>query len=175
MAVAKTSHPLNVCARRSDGLIKQLAQKLASERKLNPYIIPMGGSNAIGLWGYIETMRELVNQQRTLGKRFDHVVVACGSGGTAAGLAIGARLFATSKVQRGNSVPTIHGVCVCDSPAWFYNHVRSVAYASGLSCKPQQEGGINDPTKWLKLYDGKGLGFVARCEQKLIVLQRSFS
>jgi len=33
-----------------------------------PYLIPVGGSNAIGVWGYIEAFREMVDQVR--GKLF---------------------------------------------------------------------------------------------------------
>jgi len=29
-----------------------------------PYLIPVGGSNAIGVWGYIEAFREMVDQVR---------------------------------------------------------------------------------------------------------------
>ena len=28
----------------------------------NPYLIPLGGSNQLGLWGYIEAFRELMEQ-----------------------------------------------------------------------------------------------------------------
>ena len=28
----------------------------------NPYLIPLGGSNTIGLWGYIEAFQELIAQ-----------------------------------------------------------------------------------------------------------------
>jgi L-cysteate sulfo-lyase len=45
-------------------------------------LIPLGGSNALGAWGYIECGRELSAQ--VPGVR--HVVVALGSGGTMAGL-----------------------------------------------------------------------------------------
>ena len=29
-----------------------------------PYLIPVGGSNTVGTWGYIEAFRELVDQVR---------------------------------------------------------------------------------------------------------------
>ncbi len=28
----------------------------------NPYVIPVGGSNVTGVWGYIEAFRELMDQ-----------------------------------------------------------------------------------------------------------------
>ena len=53
------------------------------------YKIPCGGSNALGTLGYVECAREIAGQ----GVRFDHIVCAEGSGGTLAGLALGAKLF----------------------------------------------------------------------------------
>ena len=55
-------------------------------RGSNPYIIPVGGSNHIGSWGYIEAFRELMEEGAL--DSFDDIVVATGSGGTVCGLAI---------------------------------------------------------------------------------------
>ena len=52
------------------------------------YKIPCGGSNALGTLGYIDCMKEVADS----GVHFDHVVCACGSGGTAAGCVLGAKL-----------------------------------------------------------------------------------
>ncbi len=54
-----------------------------------PYLIPYGGSNEIGALGYVFAMEELVAQ----GHQPDWIVVASSSGGTQAGLTVGARLF----------------------------------------------------------------------------------
>eukprot|EP01036_Dinobryon_divergens_P040977 gene40977-54270_t len=61
------------------GLILQKANELRSQGR-NPYIIPVGGSNAIGTWGYIEFIRELIPQLQELALKVDHIVFACGSG-----------------------------------------------------------------------------------------------
>ena len=53
------------------------------------YKIPCGGSNALGSLGYIDCMKEIAES----GQRFDHMVCACGSGGTAAGSVLGAQLY----------------------------------------------------------------------------------
>ena len=53
------------------------------------YKIPCGGSNALGTLGYVDCVREIRDQ----GMRFDHIICAEGSGGTMAGLALGAKLF----------------------------------------------------------------------------------
>lgn len=55
-----------------------------------PYVIPYGGSNAVGATGYVLAMQELMNQQ--LGElRVDRIVFASSSGGTQAGMVVGAR------------------------------------------------------------------------------------
>lgn len=53
------------------------------------YKIPCGGSNALGTLGYVDCARELRDQ----GLHFDHLICAEGSGGTMAGLALGAKLY----------------------------------------------------------------------------------
>jgi len=51
--------------------------------------IPVGGSNAIGTLGYVAAAAELAQQLDTAGVPSARVVVAMGSGATAAGLALG--------------------------------------------------------------------------------------
>jgi D-cysteine desulfhydrase len=80
-----------------------------------PYVIPEGGSNGLGSLGYVEAMRE-VRSQMDLGiagapKHFDAVVLACGSGGTAAGSALGAARFGVTDLVRA--------FAVCDDRAYF--------------------------------------------------------
>lgn len=53
------------------------------------YKIPCGGSNAIGALGYVACMKEIADT----GMHFDFVCCAEGSGGTHAGVALGAKLF----------------------------------------------------------------------------------
>ena len=53
------------------------------------YKIPCGGSNALGTLGYVACAEEIAGQ----GLHFDHIVCAEGSGGTMAGLALGAKRF----------------------------------------------------------------------------------
>lgn len=93
-----------------------------------PYVIPEGGSNGLGALGYVEAMRE-VRLQLDLGlgggpAPFDVVVHACGSGGTAAGVALGARKY--------NVAPRVRAVVVCDDATTFEKVIgRIVAEATG--------------------------------------------
>ena len=66
------------------------------------YKIPCGGSNALGSLGYVACARELASQ----GLRIDHLVCAEGSGGTMAGLALGAKLFLPGTRVYGMMVDT---------------------------------------------------------------------
>lgn len=53
------------------------------------YVIPGGGSNALGAMGYVVCAREILNQSMEMGLAFDEIVVASGSAGTHAGLLVG--------------------------------------------------------------------------------------
>ena len=68
------------------------------------YKIPCGGSNALGSLGYVACAEEIAGQ----GMRFDHLVCAEGSGGTMAGLALGAKLFLPGT--------RVHGMMVDSDP-----------------------------------------------------------
>lgn len=57
------------------------------------YCIPVGGSNALGSIGYVNCVREFTVQALAAGIKVGHIVSATGSGGTTAGLLLGAKLF----------------------------------------------------------------------------------
>jgi D-cysteine desulfhydrase family pyridoxal phosphate-dependent enzyme len=76
--------------------------RLGSEMGRPYYKIPCGGSNALGTLGYVACAREISEQ----GMRFDHIVCAEGSGGTMAGLALGAKLFLPGTRVHGMMVDT---------------------------------------------------------------------
>ena len=53
------------------------------------YIIPGGGSNALGALGYVTAALELADQAMNMGLNIDELVHATGSAGTQAGLVVG--------------------------------------------------------------------------------------
>ena len=55
-----------------------------------PFVIPYGGSNPVGASGYAAAMEELMSQCAEYGMNFDRIVFASSSGGTQAGLIVGA-------------------------------------------------------------------------------------
>lgn len=66
------------------------------------YKIPCGGSNALGTLGYVDCIREIAAQ----GTKFDHIICAEGSGGTMAGVTLGAKLFMPGARVTGMMVDT---------------------------------------------------------------------
>jgi D-cysteine desulfhydrase len=71
----------------ADELLAQTGERLRREGR-KPYIVPIGGSNALGALGYVRAGLELAEQIRSSGQEFSAVVLASGSAGTHAGLAI---------------------------------------------------------------------------------------
>lgn len=86
-----------------------------SDEMPGSYVIPEGGSNGLGAFGYVEAMREVREQ---VSEPFDVIVHACGSGGTAAGVALGCALHGTAK--------RVHAIAVCDDAAYFERAIAAV-------------------------------------------------
>jgi D-cysteine desulfhydrase family pyridoxal phosphate-dependent enzyme len=70
--------------------MQAVAERLRAQGR-RPYPIPYGGSNALGACGYVAAMEELLAQCAERDLHFDCIVLASSSGGTQAGLAVGAR------------------------------------------------------------------------------------
>ncbi len=98
------------------------ARALAEEKPARTaYVIPEGGSNGRGALGYVEAMREVraqLDDGVAGGAGFDLCVHACGSGGTAAGVALGAARYRVAKVVRP--------MAVCNDAPTFAHIVASI-------------------------------------------------
>jgi D-cysteine desulfhydrase len=92
-----------------------------------PYVIPEGGSNALGSLGYVRAMVEIARQLElglAGGQPFDLVAHACGSGGTAAGVVVGAAETGVAAAARA--------FAVCDDVGYFQGVIgRLVAEMKG--------------------------------------------
>jgi D-cysteine desulfhydrase len=123
-------------ARRAE-VLAEGARELAS-RGAKPYVIPEGGSNGLGALGYVGAMAEIRAQlDRGIGGggRFDWVVHACGSGGTAAGVALGTS--AHSVADR------VVAMAVCEDAQRFEPRIRAIiAEARGLDAT------LGEPARW---------------------------
>lgn len=124
--------------RQRDARMAAIAAELEEEGAL-PYVIPEGGSNALGALAFARACDELRAQQPDGG--FDSVVCAVGSGGTLAGLAMGG--------LRGR----VLGIAVCDDAPSFRGRARDIAAegaALGLVLPPP------GPDTWDVLEDWRG-------------------
>ena len=115
---------------RERGAIMEHARRELEAEGAPAYVVPEGGSNGLGSLGYVEAMRE-VRRQLDLGlceglateagapPRFDVVAHACGSGGTAAGVALGAARFQVAAQT--------WAFAVCDDREYFEKVIGRVA------------------------------------------------
>lgn len=87
------------------------------QQNINAFCIPIGGSNALGVWGYVKALDEIHHQCNTNDIQPSALIVADGSGGTHAGLVAGSELLQWK--------PTIIGIAVCDSSDYFNNKVKT--------------------------------------------------
>jgi D-cysteine desulfhydrase len=114
-------------------LMEEAAAELRA-RGRRPYVIPEGGSNGLGSLGYVEAMAE-VRRQLDLGLAggapFDLVVHACGSGGTAAGVVLGA--------HRHEIAPEVRAMAVCDDAATFEARIAAIV-AEARALDPRLAG-----------------------------------
>lgn len=83
--------------------MEEVAESLKAQGK-KPYIIPIGGSNAIGAMGYVAAVFEMVEQFKVVDLRIDHIIFATSPGGTQAGLLLGAYLTGFSGKITGISI-----------------------------------------------------------------------
>lgn len=93
-------------------LLSMLDEKLRARGK-NPYLIPVGGSNWCGTWGYINAVAEIQTQLGELEHQISDIVIACGSAGSACGIALGVALSELNV--------KVHAFSVCDDPQYFYD------------------------------------------------------
>jgi len=77
--------------------------------------VPTGGSDGLGMWGYIAACEELAGDFERHDIAQAHIVTATGSGGTQAGLTLGAALHSLAA--------TVWGINVCDNERYFLDKV----------------------------------------------------
>jgi len=66
-------------------MMEKMAEKLKQQGSA-PYVIEVGGSSYVGMFGYLTAFQEMMNQN--ILENFDDIVMTVGSGGSAAGIAI---------------------------------------------------------------------------------------
>jgi D-cysteine desulfhydrase len=84
-------------------MLRELPERLRAQGR-KPYVIGLGGSNGIGATGYVVAMLELMDQLRTGRQRVDHILFGTSSGGTQAGIELGARIAGFNGKLHGLSI-----------------------------------------------------------------------
>ena len=83
--------------------LRELPDELRAQGR-RPYVICVGGSNGVGATGYVVAMMELMDQLRASGQRVDHLLFGTSSGGTQAGIELGARIVGFTGKLHGLSI-----------------------------------------------------------------------
>jgi L-cysteate sulfo-lyase len=83
--------------------LRELSEQLRAQGR-KPYAITVGGSNGIGATGYVVAMIELMEQLRASGQMVDHILFGTSSGGTQAGIELGARITGFKGKLHGLSI-----------------------------------------------------------------------
>jgi D-cysteine desulfhydrase len=143
--------------------MESLALEL-KDRGKRPYVVPEGGSNGLGALGYVECMREVRRQLdlRLAGSNapFDVVVHACGSGGTAAGVALGAAQFGVA--------PAVRAIAVCDDASYFQRVVSGIVHEA-RSWEPS----LGDPAPLTVDEHARGPAYAVMSSEQRAILVRA--
>jgi D-cysteine desulfhydrase len=143
-----------------DDLMHRRAEEYA-QKGIKAYVIPEGGSTALGALGYVVAIEEVCRQMKTLHVEFDHVISAVGSGGTLAGMLLGKSAY-EMKAQ-------IHGINVCDDAPHFQDRISNII----REAKRRFGFDLNLHKKDINIIDGyvgKGYGLNRQEEIELIKL-----
>ncbi len=124
------------------------------------YLIPEGGSNELGAFGYVRTTREIVEQLRLERIRVDFIVTAVGSGGTLAGLLLGKRLYSLDA--------EILGINVCETAEYFQDRIMGIVRAMA----ERYHLGLGITREDVKIIDGYvGLGYAESRPEELDLIR----
>ncbi len=141
-----------------DQVLEETFQHAVSQGR-KPYLIPYGGSNAIGAYAYLEAFREIQGQYKD--QPPDWIVLASSSGGTQAGLW-------TGSIKAGNR-PRILGISVDEPAERLKGHISRIAAELsgsldlGLDLDPEQIE-VNDS------YTADGYGIMSEKDREAIHL-----
>jgi L-cysteate sulfo-lyase len=143
--------------------IPTIVGQLTAEGK-KPYVVPYGGSNTTGAIGFVAAVGELKSQLAQTQQSVSHIVFASSSGGTQAGLLVGAHLYGLSSKLIGIGIDKGEAG---EGP--FEEHVRKLATATvrhlGINHHFSSEEIIVD-----NAYLGEGYGVVGDLERRAVTL-----
>ncbi len=106
----------------------------------------------MGSQGFCDAVQEVKSQSEEMGQEFTDIVLACGSGGTVAGLVEG---LWRSKWNKGK----ITAYSVCDSPEYFYEFIEQEILPKD-DARPKIK-------ELLEIKCAKGIGYALATEDEL--------
>lgn len=142
----------------SAALVAQLAASLEA-KGARPYPIPVGGSSPLGVWGHLQAIAEVEAQSGAEGHGITDIALASGSGGTAAGVALGAHLSGLGA--------RVHAYGVCDTPDYFYDYIDGLF--KGIGATPGVVG--KDARGLLRAVQARGSGYAISTDEELRTVQ----
>ncbi|MHC4780614.1 MAG: D-cysteine desulfhydrase family protein [Planctomycetota bacterium] len=142
-------------------LLAGIGSDLAARGK-KPYLVPVGGSNGLGCMGYVKCAEEIAAFSDREGVEFSRIYYAAGSGGTSAGLILGAELFMPGVEVVGVNVGEDH-----DEFLGAIDRILGEAVDRfGITLpRPQEEL----PVQIVEGYAGEGYGIVSRELAELVL------
>ena len=146
---------------RDDFMKREGALLETSGRKA--YLIPEGASNALGAWGYIRAAEELVNDIANLPGGASQpctIINAAGSGGTSAGLVLGAKLFDLNA--------RIVSINVCDDREYFVNAIGDICEQAIADYQLEVEFSRERDIEIIDGYVGRGYALSQHAELELL-------
>ena len=147
--------------KRDELMAREAAALQKTGRKAYP--IPEGASTALGALGYVRATEELVNDiTNTLGGAHQPctVISAAGSGGTLAGLILGAKIFEVNA--------RVAGINVCDDRDYFIRQVGTICETAIADYHLEIEFDRQRDVEIIDGYVGRGYGLSQSEEMELI-------
>ena len=142
--------------RRRLEIFAEVERELRARGK-KPYIVPEGGSNALGAWGYVRCVEEIAAE---LPPGPATLVYAAGSGGTGAGLILGVKLL---------KLPwRVVGINVCDDRDYFVRVIGEIVEQTIARWKLELAFDRNE----IEICDGHvGIGYAKSRPEELATLR----
>ena len=147
--------------------LRELSEQLRAQGG-KPYLIGVGGSNGVGATGYLVAMIELMEQLRVSGQRVDHILFGTSSGGTQAGIELGARITGFNG--------KMHGLSIDKNEPEHLEYEREVAQIAS-ECADYVGSNVRLVKVDIKVvygYMGEGYGIVGDLEREAIRLMARY-
>lgn len=141
--------------------IMEVQKRFLSKKGIIVDVIPTGGSNKLGIWGYINFVNEL-SAQMDLSK-IKGIILPVGSGGTAAGILLGLAM-------RGSNIK-VYGVNVFPDAKLF----REIIFGIINECKDEYKIKVEVDESRLEMLDGYSAEGYKNIDQNKVNLIKQFA